>query len=1594
MYRFLFSLIFGLGLTHAALAADESQLGCIPTGSSTAKNECADLIPQPWAYSACDAYRTAAALADWCFAFGGTGDAQHCSVSTTFTDGNIPAVSENFMQIVHGCSPPSEFDTGWGVSVDDGSGGNTCWLDGPGYTNGILTKDFRQLTFGGKDGGTCTHNYTDYIWARRDRSLACPVGYYHYVDGNVNLCIRPISCPCPKLGNPTRVSDGQKVIWETDYPAISGGLLEYRRVYRSYGHFNPSELLLNVQFDGFWESNFDTRLYVLPSAQYPIPYVVSAPDGTVHYFDTTGKEVIHYGSAAETFALQYNGGGTLTGYVRTLSDETRQTFSTSGLLVAVDDTKSHHLSLAYNASGNLQTVTDERGRTLTFGYNAQNQRASVTFSDGQSVSYAYDINANLQTVTFPGGATRGYRYENQSFIHALTGITDENNVNYASYSYDSNGRVQDAVHAPNLANGTIDHYHFAYVADTNIPSALVSTTVTEPLGQSVTFNFQKVAGINSLSSLSGPCGGCDEKNKSVSYDTAGYIQSTTDFNNVTSTYVYNDLRGLPTQRVEASGKPEQRTTATTWNPTLRFPNQRTVANNAGTIESQENWAYNSLGQVSARCLVDLAVSGASSYVCGSSTNAPSGVRQWLYAYCEQADINAGTCPVIGLTKSVNGPRTDVSDITTYAYYQTTVLTDCTTLGGTCHYLGDLYTVTNALGQVTTTVSYDKIGRATRIQDANGVYTDLTYHPRGWLLTRTVRANANGTPNAALDATTTFAYDNVGNVTRVTQPDGTYLQYVYDDAHRLSDIYDSAAPANYLNGDHIHYVLDAVGNRTEERTYDPSGTLKRGLSRQYDQLNHLTALLNSGSVAVQSYANPAEAPPSGITYTNGYDGNGNAIYSIDGTSNHVGTEQQYDPLNRLVKTLQDHTGSASTHDTTTQYAYDTRNNLRSVTDPDNLVTSYSYDGLNNLTALDSPDTGSTSYSYDAAGNRTAQTDARSVTTQYQYDALNRLVAIIYPTSSLNVSYAYDQSNSTTGCAESYPIGRLTQMTDSSGTTTRCYDLRGNVIATMQSTSAIEMDTQYAYTLANRLQSITYLPAGDIVSYSRDDVGRIAAIDMAQNGAFLGQGAAQIPVVSSISYYPFGPSNVVTFGNGRTLAKAYDSDYAIDSVASSDPNGLLIDATVDVLGNLTAASDAFTAPAKTRGYQYDRLYRLTGANDASSASLEAYTYNQTGDRLSKSVNGGTAQTYSYGSPQTSHRLLSVAGTSRSYDDNGNTTQIGSASFSYDDRNRLVQAGTPTYSYNGRGERVMKNIATLPADAGTILAYAFSYSPAGQLLTERQQTSFCYVFHGNCSYVARWNAASEYIWADATLIATMQDSQVYYVETDQLGTPRRVVLPGDYYSDTADDVVMWSWDYFGGAFGEDAPNEDPADTGVPFTFNLRFPGQYFDSETGLNYNYFRDYEPGTGRYIESDPAGFVGGLSTYLYTAGNPVRAIDQFGLQSEEGPFDPGPNPSDPQPNARDPRVPWDPPAYGVPRKYCKPYFIVNHGTHVGGPLVLPLVKEDPPTGSGCELKVTCHYKGYFPYDWGNKDLMHATAKLEPVEADYEITILKNSCSCLR
>jgi len=112
-----------------------------------------------------------------------------------------------------------------------------------------------------------------------------------------------------------------------------------------------------------------------------------------------------------------------------------------------------------------------------------------------------------------------------------------------------------------------------------------------------------------------------------------------------------------------------------------------------------------------------------------------------------------------------------------------------------------------------------------------------------------------------------------------------------------------------------------------------------------------------------------------------------------------------------------------------------------------------------------------------------------------------------------------------------------------------------------------------------------------------------------------------------------------------------------------------------------------------------------------------------------------------------------------------------------------------------------------------------------------------------------------------------QTYYIHADHLNTPRVIV--------NASNTVIWRWDNVH-AFGANLPLEDPDGNGQLFEYNPRFPGQYFDKETNLHYNYFRYYEPETGRYISPDPIGLMGGVNVYGYASASPLMRFDQYGL----------------------------------------------------------------------------------------------------------------------
>jgi RHS repeat-associated protein len=174
------------------------------------------------------------------------------------------------------------------------------------------------------------------------------------------------------------------------------------------------------------------------------------------------------------------------------------------------------------------------------------------------------------------------------------------------------------------------------------------------------------------------------------------------------------------------------------------------------------------------------------------------------------------------------------------------------------------------------------------------------------------------------------------------------------------------------------------------------------------------------------------------------------------------------------------------------------------------------------------------------------------------------------------------------------------------------------------------------------------------------------------------------------------------------------------------------------------------------------------------------------------------------------------------------------------------TTSYTYNALGQRIKKGSADL-----------YYYDETGHLLG---------------IYNASGSLTEETVWLGDMPIATLRPRagagvDIYYIHSDHLNTPREISRPSD-------NVIVWRWE--SDPFGTTAANQDPDGDSQSFLYNLRFPGQYYDSETGLHYNYFRDYDPKTGRYVQSDPIGLKGGPSTYAYVSGDPVQLVDPFGL----------------------------------------------------------------------------------------------------------------------
>ncbi|MGH8469839.1 MAG: RHS repeat-associated core domain-containing protein [Gammaproteobacteria bacterium] len=1136
---------------------------------------------------------------------------------------------------------------------------------------------------------------------------------------------------CPLLGNPIHGGIGNKYQAEADYTGAGTMPLNFTRHYNSRLLRNYAAPNLNLghwsNLGPNWRSSYDRFIgFAGLETRFPTAYVYR-PDGKVFHFKLANGQFVPDADISETLVRLTDGSGNTTGWEYTTEKDEVEAYDAAGSLVSITNRAGLTQTLTYDNKGRLSTVSDAFGRQLSFTYDTSNRVATMTDPAGGVYTYGYNSLNNISSVTYPNGKVRSYVYNESANIPS----------GY-SFPYALTGIIDEngnrfATYKYDFFGRAISTEHAGGAEKVTLGyNYNGTTTVTDALGTARNYTFQTILGVVKNTGISQPCTNCGGGACAMTYDVNGNIATRKDFNGNRTNYTYDLTRNLETQRVEGltstGGTTAQtRTITTQWHPLYRLPTQITEPGRVTAL------SYDPNGNLLSKTVT-----------AGTKT------RTWAYTY-----------NTLGQVLTANGPRTDVSDVTAFTYDAQ----------------GNVATITNALGHVTRITHFDAHGHPLSITDPNGLVTQLSYDARGRLTSRTVGSE-----------TTTYEYDGVGQLKKVTLPTSAYLSYTYDVAHRLTDLQDDL-------GNTIHYTLDAMGNRTQEDVLDPQGVLKQTHARVYNSLNRLIKTIGAGNQTTQ-YA---------------YDNNGN-LTAVTDPLNQL-TTHTYDKLNRLSDVQDPLNGH-------TQTQYDALDQILRIIDPLGSATDYAIDGLGNTEETDSPDTGITTRSFDTAGNLLTETDARGKTTSHQYDALNRRIQTTLDNGS-QITYSYDAGTDNRG--------RLMQVTDPHGSTAWSYDAQGRITERRQQLDGIQLTVGYSYDTQGRLTQITY-PSGRAVSLGYDAAGRIGSVQ-----------ADGQTIVNQITYHPFGQPVSWHWANGTPYTRGLDLDGRISAYPLG---GVTQSISYDVASRITGITDS-----TTKTYGYDALDRLTTVT--APGITQSYSYDANGNRLTGTL-GSQTTTYNYG--LATNRLQSrTQGTTQSYsyDAAGHLTDDGAHSFTYDDRGRMVQATigalTTSYRYNGLGERVSKTLPGL-----STVSHRFVYGEAGHLIGE---------------YDASGAPIEETVYlGDLPLEILSGANGIHYVHADQINTPRAI-------TDTQG-TVRWKWE--GDPFGVGAPDQDPDGDAVQFTYNSRFPGQYFDAETGLHYNYFRDYDPSLGRYIQSDPIGLDGGINTYLYANANPLSFTDPNGL----------------------------------------------------------------------------------------------------------------------
>ena len=877
----------------------------------------------------------------------------------------------------------------WGGWILTSSSPGTLTITGKNYTytdwSGIAAQPGVCYDFGRASGNVwrtreenCPAGY-DRIAARDSNSIgSCFSSKTGVVRGTPHQCeVTPVS---PLVGNPCDTTTGAKTESVTDY---SSDTLQLVRSYNSHAQVKNS-------FGPGWIHNYDRELSISRATRgSPLaPSMLIRPDGVANLL-----RFRLYNNSESTWQST-SGNGIIVrretpNYRAYLRSGAQELYNASGALIELVDAAGRSTIIERDELDRVSTVTGPYGKQLQFEYDDDGRLAQVIDPAGNPISYGYASNGALVSVTYPDTSQQILHYENSGLPFHLTGITDENGDRYSTYSYDSIGRAIHSTHADGFEAMSLVYEP-------------TQTIVTDAAGTERIFQFTTdTTKLRKLTAVVEADAITTIVTPSYNSDIQRRATQLVDANGIVTEFGYDAFHKV--SETKASGTPEERTT--TYEYLSDFSSLVTIESTSSVFDGDFKRVITEYGDDN---LPD------STTISGFTPSGDPVERTFSFEY------NA-----FGQRTKIDGPRTDVADITQFEYYE------CT-FGGEC---GQLRSMTNALGHTTTFDEYDAHGRVLRRTDPNGLATLSTYDLRGRLVAVTERSPED------VERTMLFVYDPAGQLVSTTYPDGLIETSTYNAAHLLVRTEDN-------HGNRIEYGYDLRGNQTSVETYDPDGILRRARETSYDIRNSIESINSGGFVTSQLY-----------------DPLGNLRETTDPAS--ATTQYEYDGLDRVIRTTDAELGVSTMR-------YDSQDNIIEVVAANGAVTSYEYDDLGNLLRETSPDRGTAAYTHDAAGNTVSETDGRGLTTLHVFDALSRRTSSQSQDGQVH-TYEYDGGV--------YGTGRLTRIVDSSGETEWLHDAFGQVLSRRQVTNGISLSTSHVYDSAGRVVSTT-LPSGRSVARTYD------------------------------------------------------------------------------------------------------------------------------------------------------------------------------------------------------------------------------------------------------------------------------------------------------------------------------------------------------------------------------------------------------------------------------------------------------------------------------------------------------------------------------